>query len=56
VHEEIGHRAASLGQIVTASCKQERSLKWDPAGEIFPGDDEANRLLKCPIPRAEWAM
>ena len=55
-HEEIGHRAASLGQIITASYKLGRSLKWDPAGEVFPGDDEANRLLECPVARTEWAM
>lgn len=55
-HEEIGHRAASLGQLITASYKLGRSLQWDPAQEIFPGDDDANRLLDCPIPRKEWAM
>ena len=55
-HEEIGHRAASLGQLITASYKLGRSLKWDPTAEIFPGDDEANRLLECPVARAEWAM
>lgn len=34
-HEEIGHRSASLGHLVTESFKQERSLKWDPAREVF---------------------
>lgn len=54
-HEEIGHRAASLGQIITASYRLGRSLRWDPAAEIFPGDDEANRTLECPVARDGWA-
>lgn len=42
---EIAHRSASavlLGGIVK---QLKRPLKWDPAAECFPGDDEANRLL-----------
>jgi hypothetical protein len=54
-HEEIGHRAASLGELVTIAFKLERSLKWDPAKETFAGDDEANRLRARPL-RAPWTM
>ena len=43
--EEIGHRSASLGHLVTLACKLGRSLKWDPVREEFPGDQQANRLL-----------
>jgi hypothetical protein len=44
-HEEIGHRSASLGQLVALSYQLKRSLRWDPVREVFVGDDEANRLL-----------
>ncbi len=44
-HEEIGHRSASLGQLVAISYQLKRSLRWDPAQEVFVGDEEANRLL-----------
>ncbi len=44
-HEEIGHRAASLGHLVTLAHQLQRSLKWDPVREEFPGDEQANRLL-----------
>lgn len=44
-HEEIGHRSASLGHLVALCFALKRSLRWDPANEVFIGDDEANRLL-----------
>ena len=44
-HEEIGHRSASLGHLVAISYQLKRSLRWDPAQEVFVGDDESNRLL-----------
>ena len=43
-HEEIGHRSASLGHVVAISFQLKRSLRWDPAQEVFLGDNEANRL------------
>lgn len=55
-HEEIGHRAGSLGQLILASYKLGRSLTWDPAGESFPDDAEANRLLKVPVARTPWEV
>ncbi len=42
---ELGHRAASLGHLTIIAYRLQRSLKWDPVQETFPGDDEANRLL-----------
>ena len=52
-HEEIGHRSASIGHLVNIACWTGRSLKWDPATEEFPGDDEANRL-RARAMRGSW--
>jgi hypothetical protein len=43
-HAEIGHRSASLGHLIILAHKLGRSLTWDPVGEQFPTDAEANRL------------
>lgn len=52
-HEEIGHRAASLGHLTIIAYKLGRSLKWDPARQMFPEDEQANRLLRRGR-RAPW--
>jgi len=52
-HEEIGHRAASLGHLTHICLHLGRSLKWDPAKEEFVGDDQANRMLRR-ASRAPW--
>ena len=52
-HEELGHRAASLGQLTIIGYKLGRSLKWDPVREHFPEDLQANRLLRR-ARRAPW--
>lgn len=54
-HEEIGHRAAALGQLVIMAWKLGRSLKWDPVKEEFIGDEEANRLRRKSY-REPWLM
>ncbi len=42
---ELGHRSASLGHLTIIAYELQRSLKWDPVAETFPGDETANRLL-----------
>jgi len=54
-HEEIGHRAAALGQLTIIANKLGRSLKWDPVKEEFPDDDQASRLLRR-ARRAPWSL
>jgi hypothetical protein len=53
--EEIGHRSASLGHLAIIAYKLQRSLKWDPLREEFPGDDEANRL-RARAMREPWRL
>lgn len=52
---EIGHRTASLCQLLVITRQLMRPLKWDPAKEVFPGDDEANALLDRPR-RPGWEL
>ena len=54
-HEEIGHRSASLGHLATIAFRLGRSLKWDPAKEEFPDDDQANRLRSRAM-RQPWRL
>ncbi len=53
--EEIGHRSASLGHLSIIAYKLQRSLKWDPAKEVFLGDEPANRLLSRAM-RSPWRI
>jgi predicted dehydrogenase len=53
---EVAHRSASVGHLALVSMKLGgRRLKWDPEKEIFPNDDEANRLLSRAY-RSPWHL
>ncbi len=52
---EVGHRGASLGHLTIITYKLQRSLKWDPVKEEFPGDEAANRLLGRAL-RSPWHL
>ena len=54
-HEEIGHRSASLGHLVSLSYKLGRSLKWDPVKEEFHNNEAANRLRSRAM-REPWQI
>lgn len=55
--EEVGQRTTSLCHLAHISIKLGgRNLKWDPAAERFPGDEEANALLTGPAWRKPWAL
>ena len=45
---EIGHRSVSVCHLANIARRIGRPLKWDPAAERFPGDDEANQLVELP--------
>jgi predicted dehydrogenase len=52
---EIGHRTASLCQLLVITRKLGRRLHWDPDQEQFVGDEEANALLDRPR-RDGWKL
>ena len=52
---EIGHRTASLCQLLVITRQLGRRLKWDPVRETFSDDEEANRLLDRPRRRG-WEL
>lgn len=43
--EEIGQRAAAIGHLLNICFWTGQTLRWDPAKEMFIGNDAANRLL-----------
>ena len=44
-HPETTHRAMTICQISNLSLRLKRKLRWDPAAERFPDDEDANRML-----------
>ncbi len=52
---EIGHRTATICNMGNIAYYLRRSLKWDPAKEVFVNDPEANRLLGYAM-RSPWRI
>ena len=52
---EAGHAASTLGNVADIALRLRRKLKWDPAQDRFPGDDEANAMLARPA-RSPWTI
>jgi predicted dehydrogenase len=52
---EIGASSVTVCHLGNIAYKLQRPLKWDPAREVFVGDDEANRLL-CRTMRSPWHL
>ena len=42
---ERGHRTASICHLGNICYQLNRPLRWDPDKEVFPGDEQANRML-----------
>lgn len=53
VEEE--HRTASVCHLGNISMRLGKKLEWDPVLEVFPTNDEANRLVSRPM-RAPWRL
>jgi predicted dehydrogenase len=52
---EVAHRSNTICLIADIAMRLGRKLKWDPAGERFVGDEQADRMLGRAM-RAPWAM
>jgi len=51
----IGASSVTVCHLGNIAYTLKRPLKWDPAREVFPGDDEANRMLSRPY-RSPWYL
>jgi predicted dehydrogenase len=52
---EVGHRSATVCHLGNIAMRLKRRLRWDPVGEQFVGDEEANAMLIRPM-RAPWHL
>ena len=52
---EIGHRVSTVCHLANISLLLGRRLTWDPAKEIFPGDDQAMGMTRRTL-RAPWHL
>jgi hypothetical protein len=52
---EYAHRTATVCHLGNIAYRLKRPLKWDPVKEIFPGDEEATRLVDRPK-REPWRL
>jgi predicted dehydrogenase len=53
---EIGHLSAAIVHLANISTRLGRTLKFDPVAERFPGDEEANRLVRREYREGHWAV
>ena len=52
---EAGHRSNTICLISDIAMRLGRRLRWDPATETFPGDDDANHMLSRAM-RQPWRI
>jgi predicted dehydrogenase len=52
---ESAVRSDTLCHQADVAIRLGRRLRWDPAGEVFVGDEEANRVLRRPM-RSPWRL
>jgi predicted dehydrogenase len=55
LNEKNGNRSNMLVHLANAAIRTGRTLRFDPVGQRFVGDDEANRLVNQPM-RAPWHL
>lgn len=53
---DIGHRVASVCHLANIAIRTGRKLTWDPAQEVFVGDDGANQLRQVRPMRSPWTL
>jgi predicted dehydrogenase len=52
---EAGQAASTLGNVADIALRLRRRLRWDPAQDIFVGDDEADRM-RSRAARSPWSI
>lgn len=52
---EVAHRSTTIGLVSSLAVLLGRKLRWDPQGEVFVDDDEANRMLTRAM-RSPWRV
>jgi hypothetical protein len=52
---EVAHRSTTICHVSQIAMVLERKLRWDPAGERFIDDSEANRMLSKAM-RSPWHL
>ncbi len=52
---EVGHHSATICHLLNIAMQTGRKLKWDPVGEKFLDDPEAQRLITRPM-RSPWHL
>lgn len=52
---ERSHRAATICHLGNIAYELKRPLKWDPVKEVFPDDEQANRMVDRPM-RGPWTL
>jgi predicted dehydrogenase len=52
---ETGHHTYVICNLSDIAARLKRKLRWDPAEERFPADEEANGMLERPL-RAPWRL
>lgn len=55
LNEGNGHRSCTLCNLASIAVRLGRTLRFDPDKQVFPGDDEANRLARPPM-RSPWHL
>ncbi len=54
-HVDVGAQSTIVAHLGNIAFWTGRALKWDPIKEVFPGDEEANRL-RARAMRAPWSI
>ena len=52
---EIGHRTATICHLGNIALQRMKRLEWDPEGERFLNDEQANQMLSRPR-REDWKL
>ena len=55
LNEDNGHRSCTLVNLAKIAVRLNRPLRFDPEGQVFIDDNEANRMIREPM-RAPWTM